>query len=282
MKSKQNLQIDPTRITKPIPNINDQLHEIIKVGGIHPKASLKEAKEDRRSFNKHWDSTEEDAEALPDCLKKLVEVCKEIIEDPIGYRVYYGSYMRKAMTRFPPPTEDTISRFLFNIGNTDKYVFDGNVPALTKLPSLGEMIKRKTGCDLPEKDIMMPENHMIQLGSATLTNYIIYVSPDVKIERPATVNPFNMQKTKVGHTLRVARYHRICVIIDLLGEEETVVKAAKQAEDMVDRISSMDIQEIAKTINPNNTPEEDKEEKLSKREQAELRKTMKNVKAAKQ
>lgn len=270
-KVRQGIQLDPSSVTKVIPNLEKYKCELLQIGGISPKNNLNEAKHDNRSIQKNWEPNED----MPICIRYLIELCKKDIEGSKGARVYYGSYMRKASTRLPPPTKDTISRFLFNIGSADKYVFDANVPNLDKIPSLAEMVKKKSGCDLPEKEIFISEDNMLQLGPATVSNYIVYVSSDPKIQKPATINTMNMHSTPKYLTLRVAKYHRVCIIIDILGTEDAVREASRQAETAIDQISKSDLQTIAKSLNPN--ANKDDEDKLTTREKVELQKVMKNV-----
>ncbi len=272
MKIRSGAPIDPTKITKTIPDIDNLRRALIQVGNIEPKANIREAKEDRRYVQKHWEHTDDN---VPSCLETLVDMCKEEVDDPTGYRVYYGSYMRKAMTRLPPPTVDTISRFIFNVGSEDKYVFDSDVPALNNLPSFAELVKRKVGVNIPDRDIVMKADQMLQLGPAITTNYIIYVSPDPKIERPPTINVASRTMNKRQYSLRVAKYHRICVLIDLLGDEEQVRNASRQAEEAVNNIRPEDIQRITASIR--NPKGESEGERLSKKEENELRNIMQTV-----
>lgn len=275
MKVRQGASVDPTRITQTIPNINTLRPDLVNIAKLYPYSDLKKAKDDKRSKLEHWETEDE----IPSCIKTLVDLCKEEAEGAIGYRVYYGSFMRKSMMRLPPPTADTLSRFLFNINEKEKYIFDSDVPALDNLPSFSDMVEKKAGCRIPARDLFMEADQMLQLGPATTTNYKVYVHYDPKIERPQTINPSNMSSNKKSYTLRTARYHRITVIVDLLGAEEQVIAASRRAEEAVERLTAADIQHMTASLkNPNVKNNEDK---LSKKEQNDLQNIMREVQSDK-
>lgn len=208
----------------PIPNWTDELKkEIYNLSPLIPEKDKKKARQDKRLHKIIFKS----GDKVPTCLMSLVRMCGSYVphddNEKLLFHITYVASMYRAFVEIDPPKDNTIGRFLFNIGYNEIFDISHNPVGNNKLQ---ELLNSHGNADfLLNRSIFISADNMMALGAKVLSDSIIRISSNPPREKPRD-NPMSQQ------TQPFIRFpgQKITLVIDLITQKE-------EYGDIVDKVT---------------------------------------------
>lgn len=249
----------------PIPDWTPELKkEIYSLSPLIAEKDKKKARQDKRT---HF-LTFKAGDKVPTCLMSLVRMCGEFVphddNEKLLFSITYVASMYRSPVEISPPSDNTIGRFLFNIGYNEIYEVSHNPVGNGQLK---EILSAHGNADfLLDRAIYIPADHMMGFGAKILSDSIIRISPVPAREKPKE-NPMS------NHSQPFIRFpgQKITLVIDLITQNEKYNDVVNKVTKEFSEMSKKDVYSMGESI----TGEEDKTPSMKKSEAKEISKLMK-------
>lgn len=248
----------------PIPEWSEEKKkQIYNISPLIPEKDKKKARLDKRSHRIIFKS----GDKVPTCLMDLVRMCGKYVphedDEKLLFQITYVASMYRTFVEIEAPPEDTIGRFLINIGYNEIFEISHNPVGNNKLKNI---LNSHGNADfLLDRSIFIPADHMMGLGAKVLSDSLIRISPIPPRERPND-NPINPQSQPF---IRFPG-QKITIVIDMITKDKKYGDIVDKVTEEFSTMSKKDVYSIGETM----TGTEKKEPLVKKSEVKEVSRLM--------
>jgi hypothetical protein len=217
-----------------------------------------------------------DKTPTPDVVLDLINLCKrEFAEDTgeiddVGHLVHYHVGFKNTQTEIPAPSKSTLLRTVFNFGNREIYFLDTveNTPTIESY--VPENARKKSTMGSTDRQIMLQPDTFLLLGASAIATYTITIRGKAPDRTPDSVTHDRNKQITQTRFMRPPSYHRITLVVDLVGNEKQMERVNEFIETTMKGMSMQKMQKVAASL----MSAKGSDTELTKQEKKDVRKVV--------
>lgn len=250
-------------------------HNLSIISDLKPHLKPEQNKADMRVYYKQY-TNEDNLTGVPlGVFNRLLEKCdKHYDQDTSKFIIHFHVGMKMGRTNIIAPPENCGARFIFNLGHGEIYFMEPSTES-TGI-NINELVSKKTKInDIPDsRQIYLPANTYTHLGPRQLCNYTIQVRSPPPQFQPPSISPGDMRPVTNKRFIRINKYHRITVVIDILADMNND-KISQVVNSNLEKMNMRDMTKLANSVTQGKEIDEVHLGPLGKKEKKKIKREMK-------